>query len=266
MPDDASHVIRERQRVMREGGIGEEDMCRIQSTLSNAYFNTIPTLFWTVYEVFSRPQLLEDIRNEIFSKGVQKSDDGSEFVLDIAALQTRCYILFSAMQETQRTRHGHINIRRILEDTVIDGQYLLKKGNMLHLLAKPVHHDPNIWGPEVNQFDPYRFVPTETGRMKKKKIQPHNFLPWGAAPWLCPARQFAATEIMIVVALLALRTNISPANGEGWKQPAVKATEISTLAHPKNDIAVKFTPRKEGAGKWRVTLGNSKARIALTSG
>ncbi|KAI0124130.1 cytochrome P450 [Xylariales sp. AK1849] len=266
MPDDASLTIRERQRIMLEGGISEEDAYKIQSTLSNAYFNTIPTLYWTVYEVYSRPTLLEAIRNEIRNQAVQQSEDG--FVLDIATLQTECHLLLSAYQETQRMRHSQVAFRTLLEDTLLDGQYMLKKGHHLHLPAKPVHKDPKIWGSRVNHFDPYRFVPAVAGETKiKSKILPTSFLPWGAAPWLCPARQFATTEILIILALLALRVDLAPANGKGWEQdPPVERIVIATLPHPRNDTRLKISPRGDGAGSWKVVIGKTKARISLASG
>jgi cytochrome P450 len=256
-------MIRERQRILCEGGLREEDVSKIQSTLSNAYFNTIPTLFWTIYDIYSRPKLLEEIREEIASKAVRKSDDGDGFVLDVTTLQTECHILLSAYQETQRLRHGQVAFRMVMEDTLLDGQYFLKKGTYLHLPGKPIHMNPEIWGSQVNVFDPYRFVPAETGKYKTK-ILPSNFQPWGAPPWLCPARKFATTEILIVMALLALRVHLTPA--KGWEPPAEKAVEVSTLPHPKKDMRLKVTAREEGAGNWRIMLGRSKARITLASG
>lgn len=263
MPDDVSMMIGERQRVLVEGGFREEDVYKIQSTLSNAYFNTIPTLYWTIYEIYSRPQLLAEIREEISTKAVRKADDGDGFVLDVTALQNECYILLSAYQETQRVKHGQVSFRMVTEDTLLDGQYLLKKGTFMHLPGKPIHMNATIWGPDVQQFDPYRFVPTGAGKYKTK-ILPSNFQPWGAPPWLCPARQFASTEILIVMALLAMRVHLTPANG--WVPPKEKTVEISTLPHPKKDMTLKVTPRQEGRGKWTIMLGRSKARITLASG
>lgn len=268
MPEDASLVIKERQRILLEGGVSEEDSFKIQSTLSNAYFNTIPTLYWTVYEIYSRPALLEAIRQEIRDRALQKSEDG--FVLDIAMLQTQCHLLLSAYQETQRIRHAQVAFRMILEDTMID-QYLLKKDHHLHLSAKPVHLDPALWGPHVNHFDPYRFVPAgangETKATARPKILPTHFLPWGAAPWLCPARQFATTEILIIVALLALQCDLEPADGKGWEQnPPVEKAKIATLPPPLKDARLRITRREDGVGNWKVAIGKSKARISLASG
>lgn len=267
MPDDASGVIKERHRVLREGGLSDEDASKLQSTLSNAYFNTIPTLFWTIHDIYSRPELLKDIRQELSSKAVQRSTDrGNSFVLDIAALQTQCHILLSAFQETQRTRHAQVGMRMVIEDTLLDGKYLLKKGTPLHLPAKSIHRDPSIWGSDASEYDPYRFVPASATGEPKTKPVPTAFLPWGAAPWLCPARQFAATEILIIVALLALRVDLNPVGRVWEKHPATKSISIATLPHPKADMRMRVSDRKEGAGSWSVLLGKSKIRISLSSG
>ncbi|RDL36335.1 Uncharacterized protein BP5553_05687 [Venustampulla echinocandica] len=265
MPDDVSLIIRQRQKILRDGGICEEDAYKMQSTLSDAaYPNTVPTLFWTVYEIYSRPELLEAIRQEIFSKAVRKSDEG--FILDVAALKTECHILLSAYQETQRTRHSQVAFRMVVEDTLLDGQYLLKKGNYLHMPAKPIHENPKIWGPQASVFDPYRFVPAVAGE-SRAKILPSSFLPWGAPPHMCPARQFASTEILIITALLALRVNLTPASAKGWeREPAVKSMDIPTLPRPRKDVRLKVTAREEGAGIWAIIIGESKTRVSLASG
>jgi cytochrome P450 len=235
----------------------------MQSYFSDAYYNIAPPLFWTIYEIFSRPKLLDDIRQEIFSKAVQKSEDG--FVLDVAALKTECHILLSTFQETQRTRHAPPASRVIVEDTLLDGQYLLKRGNHLQIPVQPIHKSPKIWGPQANVFDPYRFMPAGAGETKAK-IMPSNFLPWGAAPYICPARQFVAAEILVITALLALRVDLTPARG-GWERNlAVKLLEKPTLPRPKKDIRLKITMREETAGNWSTILGQSKTRLNLASG
>jgi hypothetical protein len=265
MPDDVSLIIRERQRILREAGIPEDDTYKMQSNLSDAYPNFPPTLFWTIYEIYSRPELLEAIRQEISSKAVRKSDDGS--ILDVTTLQTECHILLSAFQETQRVRHSQVAFRIVVEDVLLDGQYLLKKGNYVHLPAKPVHKNHEIWGPQASAFDPYRFVQAEAGKTTKTKILPSGFRAWGAPPHMCPARQFAATEILIFTALLALRANLTPESGKGWeREPALKPVEIAMLPRPKKDIHLKVTAREEGARSWAIEIGKSKTRVPLASG
>ncbi|KAI5468182.1 cytochrome p450 monooxygenase [Mariannaea sp. PMI_226] len=267
MPDDVSSLVRERQNIFRRHGICEKDISQMQSTLSDAAFpNTVPTMFWTVYEIFSRPQLLGVIREEVMSKAVRKSPDGHSFTLDVTATKTQCPILLSTFQETQRVRHSQVAWRMVTEDTLLDGQYLLKKGNFLQMPAKPIHHASKIWGSEANAFDPYRFLPPGAGDTRTK-ISPSSFLPWGSPPHMCPARQFASTEILIITALLVVRADLTPTSDKGWeREPALKSMELPTLPRPKKDVHLKITRREDATGRWAVVVGESKTRVPLASG
>lgn len=261
VPDDVSLLVKERQDILRKAGISEAEAARMQSTLCDAaYPNTVPTLFWTVHEIFSRPGLLEVVRGEIYSSAVQRTDTG--FVLDVAALKSNCQALLSAYQETQRTRHYQVAFRAITEDTVLDG-HTLKKGNYLQILSKPTHHNPNIWGPDTSKFDPYRFIPGGT----KTKISPSSFQPWGVPPHMCPARQFASTEILVITALLCCRVYLAPVSPKGWiREPTLRSMEIASLPRPKKDVRLRITERDDAVGSWAITMGDSKMRVPLASG
>ncbi|KAL4906201.1 hypothetical protein BDW74DRAFT_139790 [Aspergillus multicolor] len=266
MPADVSLLVSERQKILVDGGFTADEIARIQATLSDAaYPNTVPTLFWTVYEIFSRPELLEDIRVELWEKAV-KSEDG-RFVLDVAALKTACYTLLSAYQETQRVRHYQVGFRAITEDTTLDG-YLLKKGGYLQIPAQPTHHNAGIWGGDVDEFDPYRFVSNNNKKNKNesKKIHPSAFQPWGMAPHMCPGRQFASTEILIITALLVCRADLRPVRGKWEKNPALRRMEIPSLPRPKKDVRVVVTEREDGVDEWVLDMGDSLTRVSLASG
>lgn len=261
IPDDVSLLVRERQDILHNAGISDAEAARMQSTLCDAaYPNTVPTLFWTVHEIFSRPGLLEVVRDEIYRTAVQKTDTG--FALDVAALKSKCQALLSVYQETQRRRHYQVAFRAITEDTLLDG-HLLKKGNYLQILSKPTHHNPNIWGPDTSKFDPYRFI-TDAN---KTKISPSSFQPWGVPPHMCPARQFASTEILVITALLCCRVCLAPLSPKGWvREPDLRSMEIPSLPRPKKDVRVRVTERDDAVGSWAITMGDSKIRVPLASG
>lgn len=111
-------------------------------------------------------------------------------------------LLLSGFQETQRARHIHAAIRKVMKDTLLDDKYLLKTGNCLYMPGNSIHSNTNVWGPSAGVFDPYRFVQSRN----PVKNAGNDFLAWGAPPHLYPARQFAATGILI----LALRRGIQP--------------------------------------------------------
>ncbi|KAI5457677.1 cytochrome P450 [Mariannaea sp. PMI_226] len=266
IPEDASLVMKERQRVMLEGGVCEEDAYKQQAIFCSGVFpNTAPTMFWTIYEIFSRPEVLQELRDEISREAVTGSRE-TGFVLDVAAVKTTCPLLLSVYQETQRTRHVHAVIRKVTSDTLLDGQYLLKNGHYLQMPGNPIHTSTALYGPNADTFDPYRFMPQKGGDQKKTR-DPSSFVAWGSPPHLCPARQFAATEIMILVALLVMRVDISPVKGREWERsPPLNTRDGVTVYNPKKDVEVKVESREQWRAEWTLKMGESKTRISLASG
>ncbi|ETS82599.1 hypothetical protein PFICI_04475 [Pestalotiopsis fici W106-1] len=279
MPNDAALVIQERVRVQREAGMSEEDLAKMESGFPTAVFaNTSPTLFWTIWELFSRGDVLAEVRREVEERAVTMTTAAEEqrvFELDVGALKHRCPLLLSVYQETQRRRHVHANIRKVLADTVLDDKYLLKAGNYLQMPGAPIHDSEAIWGPTAGDFDPYRFVDhggSSSGSHNKTGTTPapgnSAFLAWGAPPHLCPARQFASTEILIIVALLALRADLRPVDGGrgSWEYPELNRADMVTVLNPKEDVRMEVVAREEWSGHWLLKTSESTSRISLASG
>ncbi|KAK4180647.1 cytochrome P450 [Triangularia setosa] len=270
LPEESSHLMKEHQRVLGEAGISNTDKAKQAAIFTIASFsNSAPTLYWTLWELFSRPEILEEVREELLTKGAvvaQSSEGGSgrSFVLDVAALKSQCPLLLSVFQETQRTRHVNPSFRKVMSDTLLDDKYLLKEGHFLQVPGNVIHSETGIWGPTASQFDPYRFVPKKGE--KDMTATASGFVPWGAAPYLCPARQFAATEILIIAALLAMRANIRPASGQWDERPALHHADLATLSPPKKDVDMKVSVREDWVGEWVLRMGESKSRVPLASG
>ncbi|KAH6653320.1 cytochrome P450 [Truncatella angustata] len=279
LQDETSKVVLDRQRVVKAAGMDFEDAAKQETLFCVAMFgNTTPTLYWTIWELFSRPALVEEVRQELEEHAIirnpEEKDGGDTAgnVLDIAALKTQCPLLFSIFQETQRMHHIHANIRKVMADTFIDnGRYLLRKGNYLQMPGSPIHYDEDVWGPTAKTFDPYRFTENRNKEQEPgSKVfvpPPSGFLAWGTPPHLCPARQFAATEILITVALLVIGCDLVPNTSDGqWeKNPAVRYSDVAAVLTPIKEFDVQVKPR-EGAGKWTVKMGMAKTQVNLLSG
>ncbi|RYP81459.1 hypothetical protein DL770_005892 [Monosporascus sp. CRB-9-2] len=264
LPEESSHLMKEHQRVLGEAGISNTDKAKQAAIFTIASFsNSAPTLYWTLWELFSRPEILAEVRAELTKHAVARSEDNS-FVLDVAALKSQCPLLLSVFQETQRTRHVNPSFRKVLTDTLLADKYLLKEGNYLQVPGNVIHSETGIWGETALQFDPYRFMPKKGGERDVSTAS--GFVPWGAAPYLCPARQFAATEILIIAALLAVRADLRPAGGVWEKDPALNHADLATLSPPKKDVGMHVSVRGEWAGKWTVRMGESRSRVPLASG
>ena len=265
IPEDSSLLYKERWRVLREAGISETDCIKQQATLPIGMLsNTVPTCFWTIYELFSRHEILSDVRKELEVKAVKQG--GGEFVLDVSALKTECPLLLSVFQETQRVRHIHAAIRKVLEDTLLDGKYLLKAGNYLQMPGNSIHTNTALWGESATEFDPYRFIADPNNSKGPHRYAGSAFLSWGAPPHLCPARQFAATEILILLALLVLRVDLNPVAGSWGKTPVLDYNDPVTVLNPKSDIDIKVVTRDKWVGRWTLLMSSSTIRVPLASG
>ncbi|PLB49117.1 cytochrome P450 [Aspergillus steynii IBT 23096] len=258
VPSDASPLFTERWRVLQEAGISEADCIKQQATLPIGMLsNTVPTFYWTIWELFSRRELLREVRQELEAQAIIKQDDG--YALDVGSLKSKCPLLLSVFQETQRVRHIHAAIRRVMKDTLLDGKYFLREGNYLQMPGHSIHSNTNIWGPSAREFDPYRFI-------KAAKPAGSDFLAWGAPPHLCPARQFAATEILIMVALLVMRADLEPVSGAWEASPALDFNDPVTVLNPKKEVQMHVSIRGQWTGKWVLHMSPSQSRVPLASG
>lgn len=276
LPDDASKVVLDRQHILKAAGMDFENAAKQETLFCVAMFgNTTPTLYWTIWELFSRPSLLEEVRQEVEEHAVIKnntsdSEFGEDHVLDVAALKTQCPLLLSMFQETQRIHHVHANIRKVMADTLIDnGRYLLRKGNYVQMAGSPIHYSQDVWGPTVREFDPYRFMEQRKKSKDASSFAPHpsSHLAWGTPPHLCPARQFAATEIMITVALLAMECDVVPKSGNSqWKSPSLRYNDVAAVLSPGEEFEVQVRPRSGAGGKWAVKMGKAKTQVNILAG
>ncbi|KAK8101948.1 hypothetical protein PG999_012322 [Apiospora kogelbergensis] len=276
MPDDVSLIIRERQETLREAGLAEPDIAKMQAFFSDTYHNILPQLFWTLYEAFSRPALLAAIRQEILSNavvrhdGAEANDDKANAprVLDLAALKMSCPLLLATFQETQRHRHARSASRFVTEDTMLDGRFLLKKGHYLQMPVQSVHMDTSLWGPDAAAFDPYRFMPPSAAAKSSLPPVGHGAVHVPGAPVRVDrgaGRRGAAGPAGRSDAGRGEGGAVANAEGRWERDPETRTFEKATVPRPKREVRVRVTAR-EGAGRWRVALGQGGARIPLASG
>jgi cytochrome P450 len=262
--EDVAKVTKDRVRAMSEYGVPLDDNARMVVAFTIALLsNTAPTMFWTLYNVFSRPELLQELRAELEEDAVARSSGGSQYELDIVAIKTKCPLLLGVFEETQRTLHVHANIRKVLEDTTLD-TYRLQKGNYVQLPNAPIHRDADIWGENPTDFNPHRFLKSD-GTAVSSSLPSNAFLAWGTAPHVCPARQFASTEILAMTALMILKFELEPVGGQ-WKRPDPRYGDLATILPPKKDMEVVVRPRQGWNGECVLKMGLSTSKVPLVSG
>ncbi|KZL79767.1 cytochrome p450, partial [Colletotrichum incanum] len=278
--EKASGLIKGRSRVMAENGVSQRDIARINVGFDLAMLaNYVPTTWWAVFEIFSRPWLVKEIRKEV-SKAVKKQENG-DFTLDMSTIKSSSPLLLSSIQEAQRLHTIHAHIREVLHDTTItvgDTAQILKKGNYVQLNGIPILRSEETWGADAASFDAYRFI-----KMKRKTdlpgvatpgdLPPHSFPVWGVAPHICPARWFATGGAMALIALMALKLDIEATSdfkaegpgGREWRMPKVEGLFVALLS-PGEPVPVVVRPRKGFEGKCSIETGTPGTRLQLSVG
>lgn len=233
--------------------IPEKDIPRLLvGTVFNNVANTIPTAFWVIFRVFSDPTALEECRREI-SQTVRLGENG-ESVLDLSLVLASCPTLLSTYDEVFRY-HGMANsVRVVNEDCTLQGgssgrAYRLRKGGLVMMSARAQHNNPDVWGTDVDEFVHGRFL-KQQGRPRPNPVAFRGF---GGGTTLCSGRHFATGEILLLVAMLLLRFDVHPADGEWVVPTTAKSSQAEAMEQPDDDVEVVFVPRAEAAGRtWRV--------------
>lgn len=247
-------------------GLSIQDSARLEVPLLFGVLSTsVPAAFWSLGEIHAKGDLLTDLRAEIssvISVGDGKRPPNLEFTVSIEKLKTQCPLLLSVYQEVLRTRTFYSTVRMVLEDTLIDGDYLLKKDSILLIPNNVIHASHAVWGPTASETNLYRFMPEKGSNAKQAR---HTYRSFGGAPNLCPGRHFATTEILAILAILLMRYDIRPVKG-GWKLPENELAVFAAISPPKSDLKVELKPREGWQGKWVFNIGNPTVKPALVCG
>lgn len=86
------------------------------------------------------------------------------------------------------------------QDTVVDGQYLVKKDQAVLAFIPMVHRDHAAWGEAAEAFNPERFT-----REAQAQQPPYAWLPFGTGQRACIGRDFAMQEAVLVLGMLLQR-------------------------------------------------------------
>ncbi|XP_054724535.1 cytochrome P450 18a1-like [Uloborus diversus] len=98
-----------------------------------------------------------------------------------------------------------INLMRYtLQDTELNGYFIPKHSYVLSVIYA-VHHDKKLWGADVEEFKPERFLSED----RKKVVKPEFFIPFSIGKRQCPGKVFAEVEVFLYVAAILQRFEIS---------------------------------------------------------
>ncbi|KAL8759004.1 MAG: hypothetical protein Q9199_001092 [Rusavskia elegans] len=263
----AMQIVRDRYDVCISHNLTVEDIGFIEiSTLYAAVANLIPAAFWTVVHIFEDDGLLAAVRKELAAD--EEAGGGAEEREGHHEGQAGP-LLQSIMKEVIRVYGSGSMTRYVKADTAISnpasssdntGDYVLKQGGLVEMPAEVFHTDIDIWGPDAEEFDPYRFYHHSHGLRREngveRKISPTAFRGWGAGATICPGRFLALRGIGSLVAMLVRGFQIEKAtdgmkvgsmgkHGErNWGVQKGKAYDfIDVMRGPEGDVEVEISRR-----------------------
>lgn len=115
----------------------------------------------------------------------------------------------------------------VCDDEIAEGR--IPKGSIVGVVPFLVHRDPRVF-PDPEAFDPTRFA---AGAEKPK----YGYLPFGGGPRTCIGNQFALTEAIVSLTMIARDYRAVPRAGR------VLELDPKVTLRPKDDVPVRFERR-----------------------
>ncbi|KAF4911041.1 Cytochrome P450 52A5 [Colletotrichum viniferum] len=218
--ESVSAVIRGRAAFWRSFGLPDVTIGAMDSLPVASTVNTAPSMFWLLVNIFSEPKYLDRLRKEVETAGVITiAEEGGRRVanVDVMALGNKCSYLVASYRETLRFENTVTGARMVMnKDTTLTDhetgrEYLLKKGIEVQWSAS-VMHKKEVWGDDRETFNPERWLRPTPEITKGSK---ESFVPFGGGKHLCPGRNFAFSELLGTLAVLAVGFEVKGAQVPG---------------------------------------------------
>jgi cytochrome P450 len=233
LDDSAAAVTRARAAVLRKWGLPDHQIARFEASLVQlATSNTIPTTFWLLLNIYSRPDVLKRVREEAAAI-VERLETGDVASLNVSRFEEECPLLVSCYRESMRLSNHALCVRKVAKDTIISdgkgGQYLLKEGSDVQIPAGVSHRLEDTWGVDAADFSADRFTNRQqklVNQAQAEKAKRNGYMPFGGGKHLCPGRNFAFAEILGVTAAFVLAFDITTPEDGVIKLPEMAQPSI----------------------------------------
>ncbi|RYP60717.1 hypothetical protein DL770_009940 [Monosporascus sp. CRB-9-2] len=257
---EASSFIKDRYEFFTQRGIEPTDIAKMEVTTSIALIgNTMPATFWLVFHILSDAAVFNDCRKEL-SGAVY--DRNGVCTVDVGYIKNSCPILLSTFQEVMRFHGIGVSARVVVEDSMLNGQFLLKKGGIVLIPAAAQHNLSSVWGENVGEFDHKRFL-QEPGS-KKRRYDPVAFRGFGGGSTLCPGRHFASTEILAFASFIILRFDVRPVSGNWVVPTTAKSNPGASMQQPDYDLDIEIRAHNNRQ-KWAISLSGSDKPMMVSA-
>ncbi|KAF5001557.1 hypothetical protein FDECE_10905 [Fusarium decemcellulare] len=227
---------------IRRGLSNENNARALLGSILAIVGNTIPTTFWLLISIYTRPELLAEVRDELEAT-LEKPDIRTKVSLDYTVIREKCPVFMSTYDEVLRMTSGIATVRYTNEDTLIQDRWLLKKGAQVQMPTAFIHADPTTWGADADVFDHTRFLKSKVLTKEQRARRTAAFRPFGGGNTLCPGRHFASYEVLTFTASILLGFDMTPTT-ETFNVPEMDRSKLPlTSLKPAGDIKVQLARR-----------------------
>ncbi|XP_022750367.1 cytochrome P450 714A1-like [Durio zibethinus] len=204
---DTSSCRKDLMQLILEGAVNEATVGEaspqqfIVDNCKNIYFagyeTTAVTASWCLMLLALHPEWQARIQAEV----AQVCKNGLPDADSISRLKTVTMVI----QETMRLYPAAAFVsREALQETRI-GNIMVPKGVCIWTVIPTLHRDPDIWGPDANEFKPERFI----NGVSKACKSPQGYIPFGLGTRLCLGKNFAMVELKVLLSLIVSRFTFS---------------------------------------------------------
>lgn len=167
--------------------------------MSTAGFDTTSnTLAYLLHMLACKPEEQERLRAEIDSYDEINHD----------TIQQMQYLQWSIYEILRLIPHSSfLQSRRCVEDCQVN-EFLFLRDTHIFFDTWTLHHDPDIWGSDAEEYRPSRFGDEKTVR------QMQSWTPFGVGPRQCIGMRFALMELKTVICLILKQFRIRPIPGK----------------------------------------------------
>ncbi|KAL8232573.1 hypothetical protein R6Q57_002351 [Mikania cordata] len=159
---------------------------------------TALAITWSLLLLAVHPMWQHQLREEI----KQVIGDGDIDATTVARLKKMGWV----MNEVLRLYPTAPNVQRqIRGDTRVDQDSVIPDGTNIWIDVVAMHHDRELWGEDVNEFNPERFKDDLYGGCQNKM----GYLPFGFGGRMCVGRNLSAMEFKIFLSLILTRFSFS---------------------------------------------------------
>ncbi|KAG6533883.1 cytokinin hydroxylase-like [Zingiber officinale] len=164
---------------------------------------TALALSWALFLLALHPEWQSILREEI-----ARVSGGGPFDSDMLSKLTKMGWVWN---EVLRLYSPAPNVQRQAREEVRVRDVVIPVGTNMWVDVVGMHHDPELWGDDVNEFRPERF---EEDRIYGGCNHRMGYLPFGFGGRTCVGRNLAAMEFKVVLSLVLRRffLSVSPAN------------------------------------------------------